>query len=559
MHEGAVIMSKLFIPLFLAIVSISILPDAQADARTRGAISGGLKALGEIADDRAQMYRQQLIQQQAEEAYYRALEAAERQNEARRVEAEKQRLESERQNEARRVAAEEQRRQAESQRQEAEKQKAEQDRQDKEAKAVYTGSGFFVTQDGYFVTNHHIVKKAKSILLVTTDGKRLEARVVRSDVANDLVLLKVDGKYSALPVTSSRIVKRGQSVATIGYPHTDIQGVEPKVTEGIVSSLSGISDDPRMFQISVPIQSGNSGGPLFTKEGNVIGVVVSKLSVAVMLQETGDVTQNVNYAVKSNYLIELLKDSGLEQKLLPANKISKNLEAITVIVEKATALVIASPTQTIVAVEPPPMPRINPTPNATPTTVGKGFRDCSDCPEMVVIPGTKYALGKYEVTQAEWQAMMGYNPSVFIGDNLPVERVSWSDVQKYLTKLNQKTGKQYRLPNEAEWEYACNGGSQTEYCGSNDINAVAWHDKNSDDKTHPAGQKQANGYGLYDMSGNVWEWMDDCRKGDCAQRALRGGAWSSDSQRARYAIHIRVDSEFYRYNNSGFRLARTLP
>ena len=189
---------------------------------------------------------------------------------------------------------------------------------------------------------------------------------------------------------------------------------------------------------------------------------------------------------------------------------------------------------------------------------GETFRDCADCPEMVAIPGKDYAIGKYEVTQAQWQAVMGNNPSKFRGSDRPVEQVSWNDVQEYIRMLNQKTGKQYRLPKEAEWEVACQGGTQTEYCGGNNINAVAWYDGNSGEQTHPVGQKQANGYGLYDMSGNVWEWMDDCWEGDCARRVCRGGSWSSGPQIVRAAYRVR-DVTSIRGIIDGFRLARTLP
>lgn len=180
-------------------------------------------------------------------------------------------------------------------------------------------------------------------------------------------------------------------------------------------------------------------------------------------------------------------------------------------------------------------------------------------PAMVHIPGKNYEIGKFEVTQGEWTAVMGSNPSNFTrcGDRCPVEQVSWDDIQIFLQKINAKTGKQYRLPTEAEWEYACSGGSQNEYCGGNDLNTVAWTDGNSNQQTHPVGQKQANGYGLYDMTGNVWEWVNDCWQGECARRALRGGSWLNFPQlahvvpRGRYATANRDDI--------GFRLARTLP
>ena len=179
-------------------------------------------------------------------------------------------------------------------------------------------------------------------------------------------------------------------------------------------------------------------------------------------------------------------------------------------------------------------------------------------PAMVKIPGKNYELGKYEVTQKEWRDIMGNNPSKFssCGDTCPVENVSWNDVQEFIQKLNAKTGKQYRLPTEAEWEYACYGASQTEYCGGNNLDAVGWYWDNSNKTTHPVGQKQANGYGLYDMSGNVYEWVQDWY--DSSQRVQRGGSWFGDPQKAR-AAYRHANSPRMRADIYGLRLARTLP
>ena len=190
----------------------------------------------------------------------------------------------------------------------------------------------------------------------------------------------------------------------------------------------------------------------------------------------------------------------------------------------------------------------------------KEAEEAAKGPAMVRIPGRNYELGKYEVTQKEWRDIMGDNPSHFTqcGDDCPVENVSWDDTQHFLAKLNQKTGKQYRLPKEAEWEVACYGGSQTEYCGGNDIDAVAWYNGNSGGQTHPVGQKQANGYGLYDMSGNVWEWMDDCWEGDCEGRVMRGGSWDSTPRNVSAVFRYWYDTSI-RTIIIGFRLARTLP
>jgi len=187
--------------------------------------------------------------------------------------------------------------------------------------------------------------------------------------------------------------------------------------------------------------------------------------------------------------------------------------------------------------------------------------------EGEVVPGVyaqirAFKLGSYEVTQELWRAVKGRNPSQFkYCDACPVERVSWNDVQNFLQILNQKTGKKFRLPTEAEWEYACrSGGKEQKYCGGKSVNAVAWYNGNSNRKTHMVGTKQPNELGFYDMSGNVWEWTQDCfsRQSDYCDRVLRGGSWLDFPDEA--ISSARELGSYSSGNNAsyGFRLAQDL-
>jgi formylglycine-generating enzyme required for sulfatase activity len=181
---------------------------------------------------------------------------------------------------------------------------------------------------------------------------------------------------------------------------------------------------------------------------------------------------------------------------------------------------------------------------------------------------SSFNIGKYEVTQAQWNAVMGNNPSFNSGcDNCPVDNVSWNDVQQYIQKLNAKSGKNYRLPTEAEWEYAAKGGKKSKgytYSGSNDIGSVAWYTDNSGDKTHAVGTKQANELGIFDMSGNVVEWCSDwygnyssfsvtnpTGTSSGEYRVIRGGGWNSYDCLETYRTSY---SPRYLYGDNGFRL-----
>ena len=246
------------------------------------------------------------------------------------------------------------------------------------------------------------------------------------------------------------------------------------------------------------------------------------------------------------------------------------------------------------------------------------FKDCDDCPEMVVIPAGSFlmgspidpehdpasnttppkngednerpqhriqiqafAMGEYEVTQAQWYTVMGNNPSLNKGRTLPVGYVSWDDVQLFLHNLIKKTGKKYRLPSEAEWEYAARGGSTTAYPWGNslpnNISSLLEMETHVSitGRTNPVGLKKPNQFGLYDMIGSVWEWTQDCwnenykgaptegsawTNGDCSQRVLRGGSGGSFGGRYQYFRFAFRDKDntAIRFGSNGFRVARDL-
>ena len=234
------------------------------------------------------------------------------------------------------------------------------------------------------------------------------------------------------------------------------------------------------------------------------------------------------------------------------------------------------------------------------------FKDCSECPEMVEIPSGSFlmgsvslyqrehsnekprhnnekpqhlvhvrgfAMGKYAVTQAQWFALMGNNPSKNKGDLLPVENISWDDAQLFVQKLSQVTEKKYRLPSESEWEYAAKAGTTSDFFWGSDEKLAynyAWYLENSNGKTQAVGQKKPNPFGLYDMVGNVYQWIQDCwnveyvsapddgkawETGECSLRVLRGGSWNLSPQFLKTTTRFFVESEIS-YSFSGLRVVR---
>lgn len=321
-------------------------------------------------------------------------------------------------------------------------------------------------------------------------------------------------------------------------------------------------------------------------------------------------------AISITVLVLIVLFSGCTgvQDITPINKSASNSTATTTPIFIPTSTI--TPTSTLTAIMTPTVTltsTVTPTPQTTPvaTTVStipvpvadqktftnsigidfiliqagefdmgsplnEKYREPFEGPVHHVTLRKVFYMGKYEVTQKQWRDVMGNNPSNFKGDDLPVEMVSWNDIQGFIQKLNEKEGTdKYRLPSEAEWEYVARAGTTTIYSfGDNEseLGEYAWYVKNSNYTTHPVGQKKPNPWGLYDMHGNVWEWVQDkwhvtydgapidgsaWESGNGTLRTERGGNWKRPQDRSRSAVRVE-DSPDGRFHALGFRLVRDL-
>jgi len=197
-----------------------------------------------------------------------------------------------------------------------------------EPKISGSGSAFIITNNGYIVTCYHVVKDATQITIFS-NNKEYSATLIRADKHNDIALLKIDGSFPALSFGTRNSVKMGSDVFTIGYPNPTLQGVNQKLTEGNISALTGYQDDIRHYQVSVPVQPGNSGGALLNENGDVIGVIVAILKAETAFMVSGSLPQNVNYALKSTFAQALIDTvpEAIDSLQKPHRKKSKNVVA----------------------------------------------------------------------------------------------------------------------------------------------------------------------------------------------------------------------------------------
>lgn len=291
--------------------------------------------------------------------------AKERREQEEQLERQKQLIREEyRLREEHRLQQEEKERQRQAAANEAKKKTEEEDRRN----SISTGSGFFIAPNGYLVTNAHVIDGYENIFIRTQNRRLLKATVIAIDKERDLALLKVEGKYTPLRVDQTGRVSKGQRVMAIGYPQPTIQGSESKVTDGVISSFTGLRNDDNWFQISVPIQGGNSGGPLINEDGVVIGIVVATVNAQKFLSITGSIPQNVNFAIKSNVLSDFLA----EQQVRNIGYSSKRMSIDAV--DHSTVLIIAKHDNEVSSPVPPVEKGLPPSAETAPQKYGSTFQ-----------------------------------------------------------------------------------------------------------------------------------------------------------------------------------------
>ena len=506
-----------------------------------------------------------------------------------------------------------------------------------------TGSGVVVGRHGEILTNSHVVEDCKSITAQLSSQKPQAATIIARDQKNDLAILQTQPFPASVAVFRlGAPLRAGDAIVVLGFPLSGILASTANLSVGIVSALAGLGDDARYVQISAPVQPGNSGGPLLDTSGHVVGIVTAKLNAMRVARFTGDIPQNVNFAIKAEVAQALLDskniayETALSQKQLSSADVGDIARSFTVYIEcqqvppQSVLTSATAPNPLSDAPQPEPQIAIVPAPNSTTDETwhpGRSFRDCVDCPEMVVLPAGHFmmgsdveergsarnerpkhpvwvkaplAVGKYHVTRGEYARFVqatGYagegkdcvgnftttkswhDPSFPQSDRDPVVCVDWFDAKAYTAWLSRKTGKHYRLLTEAEWEYAARAGTTTARWWGDEIGrghancfdcGGQW---GGEGRTSPVGSFAPNPFGLHDMLGNAYQWLEDCfavgayntpsndasvaqKTDECDQRSVRGGGWANSAWGVRSTYRWAFTTS-YRVYNTGFRVART--
>ncbi|HUT31941.1 MAG TPA: SUMF1/EgtB/PvdO family nonheme iron enzyme [Planctomycetota bacterium] len=413
-----------------------------------------------------------------------------------------------------------------------------------------TGTAFFVGKGGYLLTCAHVVKGAGRVE-VSIGLKSLEAAVLAMDEELDLALLqvRVEG-VATLPLANSNAVEVGTEVRAFGFPLSSVIGEDLKVTKGTISGIS-MRAAQKVLQVDAAVNPGNSGGPLVNEKGEVVGVVSAKI-VDVKVS-------NVGFSVPINYAKPMLEKQGVEFGKEGAKE-KLDGPALVKMVSPSVALVSVWPAVRVVDLGRGVKMEFIRIPAGS-FMMGSEKGAQHEKPVHKVTIAKPFYMGKYEVTQEQWQAVMGNNPSRYKGPKNPVGLVSWHDCQAFVKKLNDRVkGARFTLPTDAEWEYACRAGSKTDFCFGDDekqLGEYGWYKDNSQGEAPPVGGKKPNAWGLFDVHGNVNEWCEDVwhrdyegapsdgsawlEGGEQSLRVLRGGSWVNNPSFCRSAFRLRLD------------------
>ena len=457
-----------------------------------------------------------------------------------------------------------------------------------------SGSGFIIHPDGYILSNNHVVDGADKIDVVLHDGTIHRAKVIEVDAYKDLALLKIEAKgLTAAPLGDSDKLDVMETVMAIGFPLSDIIG--SATASAFEGRLNARRDEKiEMLQIDAAVNPGNSGGPLVNERGEVIGVIVSKLNAKYFLEKADMIPERVSFAIPLREARGLLKTPYPYGMPVLKDRTKLEPKAIFRAMKPATVLILNHGGAKAHSVA------------GGGGGAGQGFEfDLPGLPSgakklaLVLVPGLgsvkPFFMGKYEVTQGQYEALMDKNPSkAKNGPDYPVDMVSWDDAKEFCRRLTAglpeklKSQSAFRLPTDEEWSVAVglpqeNGNTPKEKGGQiKDVypwgtqlpppsGAGNYSDKAREQKCSslvfvilgyddgyaelsPVGSFKPNQFRLFDLGGNVWEWCEDWYDSNRNCRVLRGGSWYDFDPRNLLSSCRAGPFPDYRNGDTGFRV-----